>query len=90
MPQVKQALKNVTYPQNLETSHPQGKFVNDIDQEIQQNGVSKDGDDNDVLAEDKESIILEGEEDMLPIEKLGEGGDLEGCERIEENVMEWK
>ena len=54
--------------------------MNDVDQEMQQSDVSKDGDDNDVLAEDKENLILEGEE--AAIQKLGEGGGLEGRERI--------
>ena len=56
--------------------------MNDVDQEMQQSGVSKDGDDNDVLAEDEKSLMLEGEEDTLAIPKLGKGGNLEGRERI--------
>ena len=56
--------------------------MNDVDQEMQQSGVSKDGVDNDLLAEDERSLMLEGEEDMLAIQKLGEGGNLEGRERI--------
>lgn len=55
--------------------------MNDDDQEMQQSVVSKDcGDDNDALAEDKKSPMLE-EEDMLAIPKLGEGGHLVGSER---------
>ena len=55
--------------------------MNDDDQEMQQSVVSKDcGDDNDALAEDKKSLMLE-EEDMLAIPKLGEGGHLLGSER---------
>lgn len=77
--------ENVTYPTSMtdnDTFRPQGKFMNDVDQEMQQNGVSKYGDDNDLLAEDKKSLTLKEEEDMLAIQKLGEGGDLEGHESI--------
>ena len=77
--------ENVSYPgctTNNDTSRPQGKFVNDVGQEMQQSGLSKDGDDSDVLAEDKMSPMLEGEEEMSDFQKLTEGGDLEGRERI--------
>ena len=59
--------------------------MNDADQEMQQSGVSKDGDDDAVLAEDKDILILEGEEDMVAIQNLGEG-----ARGLSENVMEWK
>ena len=56
--------------------------MNGVDQEMQQNGVSNNGDDSDDLAEDKKSLTLKGEESMLSIKKLGQGGDLEGRESI--------
>ena len=77
--------ENVSYLASTtdnDISRPQGKFVNDVGQETQQSGLSKDGDDNDVSAEDKMSLMLEGEGDMSAIQKLTEGGDLEGRERI--------